>query len=73
MDICDDTSKSRTLKMEGQAIHDRYKNAMQSMIFFRNDRRLYIFWRNVYKRYRDSAWKQQGLFQANRKYDERNR
>lgn len=45
-------------------ILNRYNKAKESMIFFRNDTPLYIFWRNVYKHYRDSVLKQQGLFQA---------
>ena len=60
MNACKSTSKI-TYKRTQQ---DRRKNAIQNMIFFRNDQRLYIFWRNVYKRYRNAAWKEQGLFQT---------
>ena len=43
---------------------ERRKNAIKNMIFFRNDKPLYVFWRNVYKRYRDAVWKQQEVFQT---------
>ena len=52
------------LDISSQKNIDARKNAIQNMIFFRNDQRLYIFWRNVYKRYRNAAWKEQGLFQT---------
>ena len=38
--------------------------AICNMIYFRNDTALYIFWRNVYKRYRDVVWKAQGILQT---------
>ena len=52
------------LDISSQKNIEARKNAIQNMIFFRNDQRLYIFWRNVYKRYRNAAWKEQGLFQT---------
>ena len=50
--------------MAQNSVFERYKNAIQNMICFRNDTSLYIFWRNVYKRYRDVVWKAQGIFQT---------
>ena len=52
------------LDISSQKNIEARKNAIQNMIFFRSDQRLYIFWRNVYKCYRNAAWKEQGLFQT---------
>ena len=50
--------------MAQRSVFEEYKNAIRNMICFRNDKPLYIFWRNIYKHYRDAAWKEQGLFQT---------
>lgn len=54
----------RCLRGYEQKTFAHRKNAIQNMIYFRNNKPLYIFWRNVYKYYRDAAWKEQGLFQT---------
>ena len=54
------------LEMAQNSVFERYKNAIQNMICFRNDTSLYVFWQNVYKHYRAEVWKAQGIFQIKR-------
>ena len=45
----------RHVEMTKKELTEARKNAIRNMIYFRNDKLLYIFWRNVYKSYHDTA------------------
>jgi len=45
----------RHVEMTKKELAEARKNAIRNMIYFRNDKPLYIFWRNVYKSYHDTA------------------
>ena len=48
-------SRKQHLEMTSKEMSEARKNAIQNMIYFRNDKPLYLFWRNVYKRYHNTA------------------
>ena len=64
MDGCVYMSRRERLEMTKKEVLDARKKAIQNMIYFRNDKPLYIFWRNVYKGYHDAAVQSQGIFQT---------
>lgn len=37
------------------SLEEKIKNAQRNMIFFRGDKNLHTFWKNVYYHYRDLA------------------
>ena len=45
----------RHVEMTKKELAEARKNAIRNMIYFRNDKPLYIFWQNVYKSYHDTA------------------
>jgi len=63
MEGCVYMSRRRFLEETKQEVLNARKRAIRNMIYFRHDKRMYIFWRNVYKRYCDAIWQSQGIFQ----------
>ena len=55
--------RKRHLEMTDKEMSEARKNAIQNMIYFRNDNPLYIFWRNVYQYYRKTADQSKEIFQ----------
>ena len=55
MGDCVYTNWRRPVETTSTELIEARKNAIRNMIYFRNDQPLYIFWRNVYKHYRDKA------------------
>jgi hypothetical protein len=56
--------RKRHLEMPDKEMSEARKNAIQNMIYFRNDNPLYIFWRNVYQYYRNTADQSKEIFQT---------
>ena len=44
-------SRRRFLEETKQEVLNARKRAIRNMIYFRNDKPLYIFWRNVFRHY----------------------
>lgn len=55
MEGCVYMSRRRFLEETKQEVLNARKRAIRNMIYFRHDKRIYIFWRNVYKHYRNTA------------------
>lgn len=64
MDSCVYMSRRRQLERPRKEVLEARKNAIRNMIYFRNDKPLYIFWRNVYKSYHDTAGQSKEIFQT---------
>lgn len=41
----------RHVEMTKKELTEARKNAIRNMIYFRNDKPLYIFWRNIFRHY----------------------
>lgn len=53
MDDCVYTSWRQPVETTSKELVEARKNTIRNMIYFRNDKPLYIFWRNVFRHYRN--------------------